>query len=403
MNPNWEGQPILLPTRMRTKAVKNTHYRDPVVSSFNELGFETTTSYKNGLPYPVTIVLRSGIALSVPPITGNWRDTNNFTIHVRYRFAKNVKIDIHRILDDVDENSDDERKALKLALRDAKTTLGSTHNECVVTYEVFKHDLETNGGSIFLDQLDICITADNGKNTAIVLHPDSIEGKREQIRAVVGEGFNFKLEINDPHNLYGERFINILGLVYRIKVTRDTTRPSGVYKTSTATIDDPTTLSEYFTFDDVSTKIQLFHSAAEANALGNISEQRKKELEDLQYSYKVDLMNRDNAHKTILLELEREVNRYKTEKLTNETTLARLQAELKEKEIVYETAAKERDARLKEREVQYAREKAEREARLSMQKDYYENRSYDRKDSSEIIKWIPPMIVGAGLILARLL
>ena len=77
--------------------------------------------------------------------------------------------------------------------------------------------------------------------------------------------------------------------------------------------------------------------------------------------------------------------------------------DLKQKEIEYEKEAKERDARLKEREVQYAREKAEREYRLNMQRDYYEHRSYDRKDSSEIIKWIPPMIVGAGLILSKLL
>lgn len=403
MNPSWEANNLRLPTTIRTKAIKKTHYRDPAVSTYNDLGFETTTTYKNGLPFPVTLALRSGLTVTVPPNVDNWRDNNNFVVHVRYRFSKNVKIDVHRILDDVDENSDDERKALKYALQDAKVTLGSAHNECVVTYEIFKHDLDQNGGSVFIDQLDICVTKDDGINNLLVVHPESLEGKRERIKQIVGEGFNFKLEINDPHSLFGERFINILGNVYRVKLTRDSTKPPGVYRTSTPTVDDPTKLTEYFTFDEVNDKIQLFHSAGDAKALGDISVQRKQELEELQHTYKIDLMTRDAEHRKVLIELEKEVNRYKTEKLQAETTLSRLQADLKQKEIEYEKEAKERDARLKEREVQYAREKAEREYRLNMQRDYYEHRSYDRKDSSEIIKWIPPMIVGAGLILSKLL
>lgn len=403
MSQSWEAKKPILPTTLRTRAVKRTNYRDPTVTSFNDLGFEITTTYKNGLPFPVTINLRSGLSQTIPPLTANWRDVTCFTVHVRYRFSKNVKIDIQRILDEVDENSDEERKALKLALQDAKTTLGSQHNECVVTYEVFKHDLEQNGGSVYLEQLDITICQDDGHTNLLVLHPESIEGKRERVRQIVGEGFNLKLEINDPFNIFGERFINVLGNIYRVKLTRDTTKPPGVYRTSTPTVDDPTTFTEYFTFEEVNEKIQLFHSAAEAKALGDMSTQRKKELEDLQHQYKIDLMARDSEHRKALFELEREVNVYKTEKLQAESTLSKLQSEMKEREIQYDKEAKERDARLKEREVQYAKEKAEREYRLNVQKDYYEARSYERKDSSEIIKWIPPMVVGAGLILSKFL
>ena len=65
--------------------------------------------------------------------------------------------------------------------------------------------------------------------------------------------------------------------------------------------------------------------------------------------------------------------------------------------------ASEREAKQKSIDAAYAAEKADREARAYRERDYYERRSYDRKDSSEIVKWIPPMVVGAGLIIAKFL
>ena len=43
----------------------------------------------------------------------------------------------------------------------------------------------------------------------------------------------------------------------------------------------------------------------------------------------------------------------------------------------------------------YEREKAEMSLRQLKMKDYYEDRSYERKDSSEIVKFLPLMVGGA--------
>ena len=48
------------------------------------------------------------------------------------------------------------------------------------------------------------------------------------------------------------------------------------------------------------------------------------------------------------------------------------------------------------------REKLRREEESNRRKDYYEDVSYKRKDSSELIKWLPGIIIGAGLLLPKL-
>ena len=54
------------------------------------------------------------------------------------------------------------------------------------------------------------------------------------------------------------------------------------------------------------------------------------------------------------------------------------------------------------REMEVFREKLRREEESNRRKDYYEDVSYKRKDSSELIKWLPGIIIGAGLLLPKL-
>jgi hypothetical protein len=55
----------------------------------------------------------------------------------------------------------------------------------------------------------------------------------------------------------------------------------------------------------------------------------------------------------------------------------------------------EREKEEARRELVYEREKAEMSLRQLKMKDYYEDRSYERKDSSEIVKFLPLMVGGA--------
>jgi hypothetical protein len=55
------------------------------------------------------------------------------------------------------------------------------------------------------------------------------------------------------------------------------------------------------------------------------------------------------------------------------------------------------------RDMEAFKEKLQLERESQSRKEYYENRSLDRKDSSEITKWLPGLIIGAGLLIPKLM
>ena len=55
------------------------------------------------------------------------------------------------------------------------------------------------------------------------------------------------------------------------------------------------------------------------------------------------------------------------------------------------------------RDMEMLKEKIRYDEESNRRKDYYENRSYDRKDSSELVKWLPGIILGAGLLIPKLM
>jgi septal ring factor EnvC (AmiA/AmiB activator) len=105
-------------------------------------------------------------------------------------------------------------------------------------------------------------------------------------------------------------------------------------------------------------------------------------------------MNMEHEFKRLTHDMETRMVEYKRERGEREMELATEVSRLKLVEMRLEQEAKEREAR-------YATEKAERESRMLRDKEYYERRSYDRKDSSEIVKWVPAMVLGAGVLLSK--
>ena len=119
------------------------------------------------------------------------------------------------------------------------------------------------------------------------------------------------------------------------------------------------------------------------------------------------MLKMEEEHKRKLSGMEHELLTFKQEKTRQEAESVKIATELKEREAVMMREIKEREAKLtqemKEMEAKFAREKAERDSRRDYEKDYYERRSYVRKDSSEIVKWVPAIAVGLGVVVAKLL
>jgi hypothetical protein len=393
-----------LPVNTTTDHVTNTNPRDPLTTSRNDFGFETDISYKNGLPYPITVILRNGLSLTIPPLSGNWRDQSNFVVQVRYRFAKNVKIDIHRILDAVDADSSNELIALKDAVRDARVNQTANSNECVLSYQVTRAQFEALSDGMYLSNLDITISKDILGGDSYVVHPESPAGQALQHeRRLATSSFKLDIEINDPEQLFGDRFVNVLGRIYRVHARIHPDRPAGVYLTSPNDIDQDVCDAKHYPFESADAELMLFRTASEARTLGNLAETRKAEFEEIRHNNSITLANLELNFKQQLHDLNLQLNQHKTDKLQREGAHAEEVARLKAIELRLSLEASEREAKQKSIDAAYAAEKADREARAYRERDYYERRSYDRKDSSEIVKWIPPMVVGAGLIIAKFL
>ena len=80
----------------------------------------------------------------------------------------------------------------------------------------------------------------------------------------------------------------------------------------------------------------------------------------------------------------------------------RLQLEYQQRLSEFEKAQKERDYELSRVKHELEMQKYDREHRNRNMQDYYEERSYKRKDTNEFLKWIPT-IIGAGLAIVGIM
>ncbi len=397
-----------LPTTINADRVRMVSPGDTSTLNRGDFSYEQTISYKNGLPWPVTVINRNGFSCTVPALIGNARTIVDFVVYVRYRFARNVILDTQRILDVVSEDSPEELRVLKDAIESSKGNLVMNGNECVVMYSVSRQQLERHGGSVYIDELDVAISTTDTP-TCMTTHPESHLGRMlKASMEKTNPGFTFRLEINDPEKQFGDRFLNIAGRVYRVMSTCDTTRPEGVYLATTGDSNEPGGAGEtYLKFDDAKQETLLFSTRHDAETLGNVAEARKREIEELQHKQKLEMLKMEEEHKRKLSGMEHELLTFKQEKTRQEAESVKIATELKEREAVMMREIKEREAKLtqemKEMEAKFAREKAERDSRRDYEKDYYERRSYVRKDSSEIVKWVPAIAVGLGVVVAKLL
>ena len=150
-----------------------------------------------------------------------------------------------------------------------------------------------------------------------------------------------------------------------------------MYLTSTgASIGAPPKI-ETFTYEEANEKLHLYKSKEEAEALGDLFLQRERELKEKELRFK---------------EIE---NDYKLKRQQLQTDIDTRDQSFKLKELEYE----EKLARLN----QY-RDEVEHQRKLEeiRRKDHYEHRSYERKDSSEILKYAPILIGGLFAIVTAL-
>lgn len=212
-------------------------------------------------------------------------------------------------------------------------------------------------GVQYLYQQDIVITRDHPDTW---YHPYSEEGyyyrmiqqeidmRKEQLQVhfeIVTEG----KDLNVP------RYINVCNSIYSVPCNSDPNRQNGLYVTCNNQVAGNGSIQppQQFRYDlnDDSNPFKVFTTIKDAETLGDVAMQRKLELEDLEH--KAKQMKHQNA-----------------------------------------IDEEERQRKKKEWEEEYARMKREMEHRQEELKMARETRALERKETSDILKWIPTIITG---------
>lgn len=346
----------------------------------------------NGFRKAVTMVDRTGMPLVIQPM--NVRGLSKFMVRYTIKYRAGVNIDVERLSNATSEGM----RALRDAVLSGSVVQRMGQCFAQVDYGVDEDDVQRNGGSLYLVNLDLVVSTMVGGY--VPHHPFSQDGVRNRLVAdnetinttgVVG----YSLQIVDNEDIFGPRYININKEIYLVQPTKDPGRLSGVYRASTAPVTESGGVgkprADYFAFPEAEALLGLFRTYEEAAVLGDIAAEKKRELDTLAHDLKAQELH------------------MKSERLESEKEFENWRRDLEQRRLVEESDRKAQEHRWKLEESRIneagARLKEEqtrvehlRSISALERKDHYEERSYVRKDASEFLKWVPAIATGLAAI-----
>lgn len=326
-------------------------------------------------------------------LTVGYRQGWNFRVPKRYdpehhslilRFTLTlpslVEINAQHLLSVVQEQCSAELGLLKAALApkiEEGNVLGGF--DLVIDYSISVPELMRYGGTVYFHEVDLLVSVLSQDEAP--LHPYSEKG-HHQSAAVdhkhANGRFGYTIEIVDNLGEIGERYVNLNGRVFKITPKEDARKADGVYvswsNAVTGKTSVPQTNRRRYDVAEAEAEFKLYRTYAEALNFGDEATTRKEELARLQHDNQVAqqaLLNQKSDAESRNLQLQTDLTeitqRYELLKLERDNLIGQQQAEMKRKEMIT--------------------------------KDHYEERSYVRKDSSEVVKVLPAIIVGLGAVI----
>lgn len=340
-------------------------------SQVRHTSFETTTRYDNRLNTDITIATRNSPPVKIPAsqqyLPGSFIDAEDaFIVIVTYRVSANVKVDPQGQLK---HESRCESELLRQAYSQSRYAYNDGSRFFQVIYRIKREDFTRNGGYIYVPQIDLVLKAHTGAdNTApTVTHPYSdAHNRQEMLKSMPDvnekDRFGLKMFIISNDGQCPDKYINILGSVYRIPSRKDERMPDGFYVTSDGTAQPntayPMPVSRRMSIEEGTEVYRLYDSIKEAENEGDELANREREL------YKLRMESKEQ---------EERIRRERTE---YEQHLTQLRRELDQEKLD------------KEKEIVELRQRQE-EAKADR-----ERRSMQRKDTSEMIRYTPVIITG---------
>lgn len=336
--------------------------------------------YRNFTTSPISIGWRNGLRVSIP--SDPTLDTLEFVTVVEIAMNSACATEAERSLAGLNDELSPEIARIKEALRVQRK--GNSHSAAriVLEYPITLEALEAAGGTVYYSDLDILVSLLDP--ASMPPHPHSEEGRRAKVFAGSplehgGVGFGYAIEIVDNHNRYGRRFLNINGDVYPVQPKIDWERRDGVYVISnflpggSGGLEPKARQIKFCSFEQAQETLGLYRTYEEAMHLGDLSQARKAELLTMEHEVSVARQ-----------ELKQMQTEAEKADVTRKEELAKLEGD--------NERLKARN-QLLERDMEIERQK---------NKDYYEQKSQNRKDTSETVKILPTIILGITTIIATL-
>jgi hypothetical protein len=350
---------------------------------------EIKQEFINELHENVTIVLRNGLPFQIRGKKGQAR--RRLTIRYTVVISGDAMHETANVLAQITNKSPMTMRVLKEAYESHSRNYSP--NQPIVLkleYTVTREDLKKYGNSLYHHGLDCWISTVEPPSYA--MHPYSEEGMLQATiwnntpEAVKGGGALYAVEIVDNLGVFGDRYLNIANEVYPVRAKKDANRTDGVYITRTQPSEGelghgeivaahwPFSKQDGAEFDF--SQFHLYRTFTDAKTLGDIASARKQELQEKDHELQLGRKELE----ALKQEAERNKADFDRDKQTQERENQRLQQELLERERRY-------------KELEVERERIKHELELERM----------RKDTSEIVKILPALILGAAAIITTII
>ena len=354
------------------------HDRDTLSDSIEQL--ELSTSIDNHCGEDLVVATRLGLNYTLPQSRSR---SKRPSVHITVRVVTSTRVKVNSC-DILNASGEESHLVTKLMedyhdrptrQRDSNFGRVAMEAHCQVSRET----LLSSGGTVYLRDLDVVIAVK--RLNANPIHPMTIP--EDIMRSTDGLEAKATFRLIDNEGTIGQLYLNINGEVFDLIPESSSDLKSGLYYTAnSAHVRKGRNISEhqttYFSPAELMQKDNrpgvlkfIFTNPEQAKHFGDVIAEREKQ------------------HKETALQLKLETTALAAEAERQKHAL-REAAEL--------TARKE-----EEHKAELEKQKREMEYRYNInsmdRKDYYENRTYNRKDSSEWLKFVPAVLsLGAVLI-----
>lgn len=386
------------PVKTKMTFAQNQTEADDIYKSFKPVRINYT--YFNYSGGDITIIDRSGMKFTIRPLSsGGTRYGAGIIVVKNYTFHDTVIIDEITLSSEMSHEEVMLRKAFA-----SRRRISPNETSVDVIYSLSPEAFREFNECVYIRELDIVITKGNDR----VVHPYSdsgvaLSGEADSMDGFTGLGFRWISHDYQKQTLY----LNLSGMVMTVTSIHDLQMEEGFYVYAKGLEQEVATRLIRMPLTEAVEKYGLTSSLYEAQNALSVEERLAKDVDYIKSQQKLELMNIEHGNKMAQSHASEKSILAKIEEIERKREADRESSEndSKEREIAHQQFLQKLQTEMEKTrtDMQMLQYKLQREEESNRRDDYWEERSYQRKDTSEFVKWLPGIAVGLGLLLPKLM